>query len=185
MIEGLITLAWYGGSYTGGQFGDLFNQLENTGFFSYVLPFLLIFAVVFGILSRMNLFSKDQEKSNNGVNAIIALAVALLALQFGVVPQFFSEVFPQLGVGLSIVLLMIVLMGFFVQGDKWPNYVFFGIGAIIFIIIVVKSTQSFGFYSGGGYIWDQYGFSIIVIALLIAAVIWAFVSNSTSNPKHS
>jgi len=178
MLEGLITLASYG-TYSGGQFDDLLFQLEQTGFFSYILPFLLIFAVIFGILTKMNLFSKDPNKPNKGVNAIIALSVALLSLQFDIVPLFFSEIFPQLGVGLSVILLALILMGFFIGDESWSKYVFFGIGAIIFLIIVVKSTQSFGFYSGGGYIWDQYGFSIIVGAILIFAVIT--VINKTNN----
>ena len=49
MLEVLTTLAWYG-SYGGGVVGDMFSRWEQAGFFSYILPFLLIFALIFGIL---------------------------------------------------------------------------------------------------------------------------------------
>ena len=46
--------------------------LENAGFYSYILPFLLIFALVYGILIRLDLFA-----SNKPVTAIIAVSVGL------------------------------------------------------------------------------------------------------------
>ncbi len=51
MLGGLISLAWYGGAI-----GDVLSSWEQAGFFSYLLPFLLIFALVFGILTQIQLF---------------------------------------------------------------------------------------------------------------------------------
>jgi len=73
-----------------GSIGDFLNMAANAGFFDYVLPFMFIFAVIFGILNAMNLF-----KDNKGVNAIIACVVGLMALQFGMVSAFFSQIFPK------------------------------------------------------------------------------------------
>ena len=98
-------LASYG--YYGGAIGDTLNRLSNMGFFTYVLPFLLIFSLVFGILSSMKLF-----KENRGVDAIIAVVVGLMALQFDMVPVFFSQVFPRMGVALAAILVILILAGF-------------------------------------------------------------------------
>ena len=54
--------------------GDLFAQWESAGIFEYALPFLLIFAIIYAILSFVNIF-----KDNKAVNAIISLTVALMA----------------------------------------------------------------------------------------------------------
>ena len=75
--------------------------------------FLLIFAVVYGILSTMNIFSKGDK--NKGVNAVIAIAVGLLALQWDYVPEFFSVIFPYAGIGISILLVALILMGLFLS----------------------------------------------------------------------
>ena len=66
---------------------NIFAYWEQIGVFSYILPFLMIFALVFGILMRMGIF-----KENKAVSAIVALAVGLLSLQFDFVPRFFSEI---------------------------------------------------------------------------------------------
>src|SRR3990167_5223415 len=101
MFNGVIFLATYG--FNGGTFGNLLSQWEQLGVFSYVLPFLLIFALVFGILMRTKIFEE-----NKGINGIIALSTALMALQFNFVPIFFSDIFPKLGIGISVILAGII-----------------------------------------------------------------------------
>ncbi|MEK6827230.1 MAG: hypothetical protein AABX99_01980 [Nanoarchaeota archaeon] len=86
-------------AFPSGVLGDLLAKWEQAGFFSYLLPFLLIFALIFGILLKLNIF-----KDNKMVNGIIALSVSLMSLQFGFVPDFFSQIFPRVGVGLAIIL---------------------------------------------------------------------------------
>ena len=93
----LASHGFFGGGYYGGSIGNVLAYWEQAGFFSYVLPFLLIFALVYGILTRTQIF-----KDNRAVNGILALTVGLLALQFDFVPVFFSEIFPRLGVALAL-----------------------------------------------------------------------------------
>jgi len=61
------------------------NVWNNMGVFSYVIPFLLIFAVVFAILKKTGILGDD----NDGILAIIAVAIGLLSLQFDFVSKFF------------------------------------------------------------------------------------------------
>src|SRR3989344_5849172 len=96
-------------SYGYFSIGRILEQWSQYGLFDFILPFLLIFALVFGVLSTMNLF-----KDNKAVNGIIALAVALMSLQFGLVPAFFAELWPRFGVGIAIYLVFLILVGFFI-----------------------------------------------------------------------
>ncbi len=126
------------------DFGTALNQLASLGFFDYVLPFLLIFALVFGILSKMKLFGE-----NRGISAIIAMAVGLLSLQWGFVPQFFSAVFPRAGVALAIILVLIIIAGGFV--DTSHSYVGYGlltIGVVAVIVTLLNTSDALGWYSG-------------------------------------
>ena len=61
MVVSEMFLAFYS-SIGGGAIGNMLFQWEQAGVFSYVLPFLLIFAVVFGILSKTGVF---KEKGIN------------------------------------------------------------------------------------------------------------------------
>ena len=84
--------------------GAVLQQLADMDIFFYVLPFLLIFALVFGILEKANILGSrggpGGGKDNRNINAVIALAVGLLSIQFDQVPIFFSVIFPKLGIAL-------------------------------------------------------------------------------------
>jgi len=58
MINELFFLQSHG--FYGGSFGNLLLKLEGLGFFDYVLPFLIIFAMVFGILTRIKIFEDNK-----------------------------------------------------------------------------------------------------------------------------
>ena len=157
MIENLIMLASYS---FGGAFGNLFNTWEQLGFFDYVLPFLLIFALVFGILSRMNFFD------NKSVNGLIAFSVGLMALQSNIVSTFFSELFPRFGVGLAIILLVIIFGGLFIP-DK-ITFIYLIIGAVVLVGVLVYTAGALGWSSGydwGGQ-WPSIVFGILLIVLV-------------------
>ena len=139
-----VMFAWYssyGGSYTGGQFGEILNSWEQAGVFSYMLPFLLIFAVIYGILNKMNLFGKEE---NRMIHGIISLGVALMAIQFSAVSVFFSDIFPRVGIAIAAILVFIILMGLFGEKDNktlsntlmWSSFT-------VAIIIVLQSTEMF------------------------------------------
>ncbi|MBT96630.1 hypothetical protein CMI49_00835 [Candidatus Pacearchaeota archaeon] len=166
MLEGLISLASY--NYYGGEIGNILSQAEQMGVFSYLLPFLLIFAIVNGILSITGLFD-----SNKSISPIISLTVSLMALQFEFVPRFFAEIFPRLGVGLAIILVLILIMGLFSPGkEAWFGYIIFGVGTIILITILVQTAGALG-WSAGFWWYDNWarvafwvGFGVIILAIL-------------------
>jgi len=135
MLIGIISLASYGIS-SGGAVGNLLFRLEDLGFFAYVLPFLMIFAIIFAILEKIGFLGK-----NKGINFVLALAVALMALQFQFVSYFFAEIFPRLGVLLSILLVAIILLSLFLDFKKKGTK--FALGLIAFVGFVVIVLQSF------------------------------------------
>ncbi|MCK4647756.1 hypothetical protein KAT24_02395 [Candidatus Pacearchaeota archaeon] len=180
MIKGLISLASIG-IMEEGWLGDMFAQWEQIGFFSYLLPFLLIFALVFGILTKVKLF-----KENKAINAIIALVVALMAIQLEFVPTFFSQIFPKLGVALAVILAFMILVGLFIDPEHPAiTWILMGIGLIIFIIVIVQTAGSMGWSTG--YWWQDNWVTVIgvviVIALLVAVIAGSSKSKNPIFPK--
>jgi hypothetical protein len=161
MLSEILTFQF--GAFYGGDIGNLLSYWEQAGVFSYVLPFLLIFALVFGILAQTRIFG-----NNRTISGIIALVIGLLALQFDFVPVFFSEIFPRLGVGLAILLVAMILLGMFAPNRTWVTYTFFGIAAIIFIVVLVKTVGWLGWQSG--FFWQNYGGALIGIAVILVIV---------------
>lgn len=176
MIEGMAFLQSYGAFAGGGAFGSLLAQWQAAGVFSYVLPFLLIFALVFVILSNVKLFA-----DNKAVNAVIGLAVALMALQFDFVPRFFSEIFPNFGVALAIILVFVILGGVFFDPENAAfKWIFVILGLVIAGFVVFNALSSSGFYTGRFFLGLSIG-ELVGYILIIAAFI-AIVS-AGSKPK--
>ncbi len=176
MIGEGFFLAWYG-SYGGGAVGNLFSQWEQAGVFSYLLPFLLIFALIFGLLSQMKLFGK-----NKAVNAIISLAIGLMALQFDIVPRFFSEIFPRFGVGLAILLIAIILLGMFVPSKAGP-WIIFAVGAIVFLVVLVQTAGGLGWQSA--YWWQDNWLNFLGVAVIITLIVVVITSSGKDTPSEA
>lgn len=191
MIEEMITLASYG-SFGSGAIGNLFAQWEAAGIFDYMLPFLLIFALVFGLLMKLNIFTSGSGANKTpmkGINAIIALAVALMAMQFNVASVFFSEIFPRFGIALSIILIVLILGGIFIPTNKKSNWFMVTLIIIVFgiiILVVYNSFNALGYGLGGSfsYFWRQY-WPILIFAIIIVAIILSTSKKDAERPRVS
>jgi len=161
----------------GNDIGSILQTWADMGVFAYALPFLLVFAIVFGILWKTKMLGE-----NKGVIVVIALAVGLLSLQFNFVPTFFATIFPYAGVGIAVLLVVLILMGLFTPygHDKAYSLVFYLVGGIIALIVILSSLSSYKWW--GGWWWSEYWPAIVallVIGGLVAAVIAATGKSET------
>ena len=184
-MVGVNTLLASYGFFRGGDIGNVLAQWQAAGVFSYALPFLLIFALTFGLLTRVGLFTtKDAsgEKSNKSINAIIALSVSLMALQFDFVSLFFSEIFPRFGVALSIILVILILGGLFMpMGSKGFSWGLIAVVMVIIGIVIFQSLGSFGY--DAGYWWRNNLGSLLGWVVLIGLIIAVVAGSTSSEPK--
>lgn len=174
MIE-VVTLASYT-NFGSGVLGNTLSQWQQSGLFDYILPFIIIFALVFGLLTRMNMFGD----SSKGVNAIIALAVGLISLQSNYVSSFFSEVFPRFGVGLGIILVALILLGMFVESKSIKIFLILGIIVAIFIFSTTFNALNWGSYNVSSFLGS---FGPLIVLIVIVAI--AVSSTSKSSPSDS
>ncbi|MFH1290395.1 MAG: hypothetical protein ABIH92_03235 [Nanoarchaeota archaeon] len=152
-----------------GSIADILFQWEYLGVFDFILPFLLIFAIVFGILTSTKFLG-----DNKPVCVIVAIVIGLMSIRYSDVffSAFLSELFPRLGVGLAIVLTLLILVGMFIAKDE-RRYWGYGLAAIGFVIalsVFYQSTSSLG-WTWGGYGTETVGW--IVLGVLMAGVIIA------------
>ncbi len=159
---------------------DIMSQWQSIGVFDYILPFLLIFSVVFGILTSTNIVGKHK-----GVHVIIAIVIGLLALRLGFVQMFFLELFPRLGVGLAVILALMIMTGLFITTEeaKYWSWGIAVVAVVIWLIILVGTSQSVGWFgSASGTIGDYAG--LIIGAILLVGVIIAVVAaKGPGNPE--
>ena len=153
---------------------DILAQWEYYGVFDILLPFLLIFAVVFGIMSSTKFLGE-----NKGVYVVVAFTIGLISLRWRYfVSDFMSEIFPRLGVGLAVLMTILILVGIFIARDE-SRYWGWGLASIGFIIAIVVVYQSFDRLglSTWGYGDDSVG--MIILAVLLIGVIIAIAASGS------
>lgn len=149
---------------------DVLNSLNGMGFFSYVIPFLLIFAVSYALIKKSKILGDDKA-----IHTIVAIALGFLALQFDAVSTFYANIFPKFGIGLAIILVILIFLSFAGidttnKSPKWIGGVV-GAGVVIWAIINWNTWWS----SGLGFTWwiGEYIWAIIVLGLVVGAIYWA------------
>jgi hypothetical protein len=151
---------------------DVLNQWADFGVFAYVLPFLIIFAVVFGILNKTKILG-----NNKGVQSVIGLAVGLLSLQFDYVTEFFGLVFPYAGIGISVLLVALILMGLVTEENSSVHrWIFLGVGFIIFLVVIINALSDFSLISGYGF--GELGPHLAILVILLVLVAWTIFGKS-------
>ena len=151
-----------------------------SGFFlSYLLPFALIFTLVFAILQKTKLLGDDKKQ----IDAIVGLLIGLFLIAFPAARDIVVKLMPFLAVFIAILLVFMLLYGF-VSGKKdgdilskgW-KYAFYAIITISLIIALIVITGYWEFVQNylfndvtGAQIWVN-GLIIVVIAGALIAVL--------------
>jgi hypothetical protein len=151
------------------RIGTLFAELEYIGFFDYVLPFLIVFAIVFAVLEKSSWLG-----SNKAVKTIVSASVGLLSTWGLLTTEFYKIIFPYMGVGLGVILVALIFLGFFIKDDTngqkwWPLGLTL---AAIIIIWTLSSWNLWGGYGAGGF-WDiisYYWPALVGVGLLVWAL---------------
>ena len=153
-------------------------QLEAIGVFNYLLPVLLVFALTYGILSTTKIAGTQR-----GIHTVIAFVIGLMAIRLGFTQDFFSQIFPRLGIGLAVLLSILILVGLFVPKQEF-RYWGWGLGAIGVTIAIIIITQSFDALGWIGYsLWSDYVGYIIGGVLLIGLII-AIAAGGGKDEEH-
>jgi len=147
--------------------GDILNTWADMGIFAYALPFLMIFALVYGILTKTGILGAE----NKGVNSVIALAFGLLALQFDYVSGFYASLFPYAGMALAVLLVAMILLGLSSDG-KPINKVWMGIGAVIGIIVLISSMSDMFWLGGSATGLASAAPALLAIGLILGLMFW-------------
>jgi hypothetical protein len=149
---------------------EVLNKWADMGVFAYVLPFLLIFAVVFAILTKTKLFGEE----NRMAVVIVALAVGLLSLQFDFVASFFAVIFPRFGVGIAVMLVLLIALALW-KSDMKDGKLDSGswIGYIVGIGVVIWALTAWGGWGGDnvvGSFLDENFWALITLTLIIIGI---------------
>ncbi len=152
------------------DFMALQSLLKSLGFYDFVLPWLLAFSMVFGILDKAGIFG-GQGKSK-GVEAIISLVFAFYVTFFTPYPGFLSRFFSGLFGGsilvLSGVLVSLLIVGLFGYG---PKDIVGDLGKKILMILAVVIAMVL-LLNAAGWVTGFSGFGTVNVSEWLTAIIF-------------
>lgn len=172
-------------TYGSGTFESAIRYLEYWGLTDVLLPFLLIFTVVFAILQKVNIFGKGKKNFNVIVSLVMSLSVVIPHVT-GRYPagadvvEIMNKALPNVLLVIILIITVFILIGMFGFEANWISSGTAG-GVVVLAFIVV--VWIFGYAAG----WFRYfpswllnsrTQSLIIIILVFGLLIWWITRDS-------
>jgi len=145
-------------------------------FLDYILPFVLVFTLVFAVLQKTQLLGEGKKQ----VDAIMGVVVGLILIAFPFARNIVVQLMPFLAVSVVILLVFMLLYGFIVgkkEGDvlhKGLKITFGIILGLALIVVILYAAGVWGFVynflfeqEAGAQVW----INVLIILVLVGAVV--------------
>ncbi len=160
--------------------------LNNPFFMEIVLPFLLVFTVIFAILQKTKILGEGKSR----IDAITALVIALIVVAYGYSTHIITTLMPFLAVAAVIILIFMLLYGFVAAGKegadfskfKIPFAILISIALIIAVLVATGYWPTFtGWFTGSNS--NAVVTNVVFIAIIIAAIIIVLLKKGNGETK--
>ncbi len=179
--------------------GNVIVFLQKIGIYDVVLPFLLVFTLVFAIFERTRVLGTEkidkEEYPRKNLNAIAAFAIAFIVIASSKLVETITAVSSQMVVVLILMVFFMVLVGIFVEEGGATKIVEGKTRMIFLVIAAIAITALFlnAIKTSDGNTWLEIGFwwlsqfwsSTAVAAVILMAGVVAFVWFMTKNKGES
>lgn len=172
------------------NFENFIRTLDQWGLTEVLLPFLLIFVVMYAILTKTKILGEGKKNLNVTVAVVVGLLVVIPHVM-GTLPsdkdpvEILNKALPQVSIVIVAIIFLLVLIGVFGQEQVFLGMTMPGWVTLISVIVILTI---FGSAAG----WWQPGITqsiqnffgadalSIVIMILVFGIIIAYI---TSEPK--
>ena len=175
------------------QYSDFVAALERVGFVDVLLPFLLVFTIIFAVLEKAKILGDGKRNMNTALAIIFALLVVIPHVT-GNFPAGYDPVaiinaaLPSVSLLVVAVIALLILIGVFFHdrvtlGMSAPGWV--GLFSVVALVYIFGGAA--GWWAGGFVDWldSSFGSDIIavVIMILVFGIIIAFVTGGGGGEK--
>lgn len=168
------------------QLEEFGRVLERWGFMDVMLPFLLIFTIIFAVLEKTKILGEEKRNMNTAIALIFGLIIVIPHIT-GNLPAGYDPVLvinsalPSVGLVVVAIISLMILIGVFAHekmylGMSMPGWVAF---LSVAILIIIFGSAS-GWWISGFDQWLDRTFGsdalAIFIMLIVFGIIIAFVT---------
>jgi len=169
--------------------------LKDFGLFDVILPFLLIFAIIFAILEKTLILGKEKDGTpKKNLNSIVALVVALLFVSANKAVNLITTALPNIALMIVISLSFLLMLGIFWKSEEFDFkskskgwYITFSIIMFIALIVIFLGAYETSpgvsvldqvFSSVGSGVFQDVLAGVIVLGAILGIIIYV-----THKPK--
>jgi hypothetical protein len=165
------------------EFGE---ALQRWGLVDVLLPFLLIFAIVFAVLEKSKLLGEERRNMNTAIALVFGLIIVIPHIT-GDLPAGYDPVLvinaalPSVGLVVVAIVALLILIGVFGHdkvhlGMAMPGWVMFF--SVVAIIVIFGSTAGWFAQGFDGWLSNTFGSDALAIFIMIVVfgVIIAFIT---------
>jgi len=156
--------------------------LSSPFFIELVLPFLLVFTLIFAILDKTKILGEGKRQ----INAIISFVIGLMLIAFPYPRDIIVNLMPLLAVIAVVLLFFLVLYTFATgsefKGERWMKIVF---GILVGLALAIALLYFSGYWDlvletiiGGN---STVAANIFFVIIIIVAIVVVLVSGKKSN----
>lgn len=155
--------------------------LQSFGFFDIILPFILVFAIVYAILEKTKILGKEEAGKKN-INALVAFAFGLFVVVASNIVDTLKNALPVITLVLIVLISFMILVGAF-HGDKefsfaestfWKWFLtivmFFAV-VLIFMNFTETDSGETWLEAFWDYVTDDFNSGAVVSSVLFLAII--------------
>ncbi len=160
---------------------EFIRILDSWGLTDVMLPFLLIFVVIFALMAKTRILGEDKKKYNLVVALVIALLVVIPhVLNYyppnGDIVEIMNQSLPQVSLIAVAVIMLLILIGLFGGEAKWMGSSLSGwIAIVAFIIVLIIFGGAAGWWENWSWFYNFFGaesIAVIVMILIFAIIVW-------------
>lgn len=179
------------------DFRSMFSYWQQLGLTDVILPFLLLFAILFGVLQKVAIFSEkvgEKRVPNKKINAIIALTISLLAViphvtggyPGGVdIVDLMNRFLPQSTFVILVVIMVLLLVGLVGGGIPSGITMLVGLAGVVALgLIILHAVSPYQRLP----LWLQFfndpAFQALIIILIVfGLIVWFVTRDEESGDK--
>ena len=168
--------------------GTFFQNLQSYGFYDYLLPFLLIFTIIFAMLEKTMIMGKEGDKPRTNINTLLAVIIAFIVVVQTEIVMIINTYLSKMALLIIIVLIFLLLLGVFgANVSQGLSGWLLGLGFFISLIGVLWALSpdiGLGNWLSQYYMFSEADKAFLVMLLVIGGVIFFVTRNpAPRNPE--
>ncbi|OIO65712.1 hypothetical protein COY28_04790 [Candidatus Woesearchaeota archaeon CG_4_10_14_0_2_um_filter_57_5] len=175
------------------NFSDFFQFLDRIGVLYVLVPFFLIFTIVFAILQKTNILGEHKKNLNVILSLILALAVVIPHVTGayppgGDVVNIINGALPGVSLVLVLIICTLLLLGIFGIDLKWMPFPGGILSLVAALVVIAIFGYSAGWWWGGGLpstlSWlDDPDVQALVLIILVFAIVIGYITREPGDKE--